>query len=77
MESCQPIKRLRDKKNFKIITITRKLLYQSSAANSSDMVQLITEEEFGAFICSETFCCETINYAILVSMLSKTDFWNY
>jgi hypothetical protein len=37
------------------------------------MVQLITEEEFGAFICSESFCCKTINYAILVPMLSKTD----
>jgi len=42
-------------------------------ANSRDVVQLITEEEFGAFICSASFCCETINYAILVPMLYKTD----
>jgi hypothetical protein len=53
------------------------LPYQSSAANSRDMVQLITEEEFGAFICSESFCRETINYTILVPMLSKQTCWNY
>jgi len=59
--------------NFKSIIIIRKLPYQSSVANSRDMVQLITEEEFGAFICSESFGCETINYGIRVSMLYKTD----
>jgi len=59
--------------NFKSIIIIRKLPYQSSVANSCDMVQLITEEEFGAFICSESFGCETINYGIRVSMLYKTD----